>query len=61
MTARDLTKFDYVKTGKTAVETKEADRLSGINVGASGSASKILEQIAAKVGLVSQCSRLSAN
>ncbi|KAL7409476.1 hypothetical protein BDY24DRAFT_345205 [Mrakia frigida] len=48
LSARDLTKFDYVKTGKTAVEAKEVDRLSGINVGASGSAARILEEVAKK-------------
>lgn len=53
LSARDLTKFDYVKTGKTAVEAKEVDRLSGINVGASGSAARILEEVAKKVSLLS--------
>ncbi|CDZ96367.1 peptidyl-prolyl cis-trans isomerase-like 2 [Phaffia rhodozyma] len=44
---RDLSKFDYVANKKSAGE-KEADRLSGINVNASGSAAKILQQIAQK-------------
>jgi hypothetical protein len=49
LSSRDLSKFDYLSTGKSAGVVKDDSRLSGINVGASGSAAKILQQIAAKV------------
>jgi hypothetical protein len=51
MSTRTLSEFDYVKTNKSAKAAKDEDRLSGINVGASGSAAKILAQVAAKVCL----------